>query len=370
MENDDPSYQISIEKFDDVSFEKDGEPRALIQLKHHNKPADLSDSSVDLWRTLNVWLDAISVDNSIIDHTDFLIITTASVPSDSVADSIQKRNYKDAFSRLMQTARDSVNKTNKEFYERFIHTEEGIALQLVERMRIISSADSIVEVEKRIQKLISYSCRPKHISMVLESIEGWWYQECVKALTSLNPIITNQQQLRDKLFEISRQYDDDNLPIEFWDIGEVEEATINPQDRIFIEQLRLLNYKNKTLRLAIKDYYRAYMQRSSWLRQGLLYVNELETYEKRLVDAWEHAYAQMGEELPEDADEQEKIEAGRALYKETMNQDNRIRPQVSEKYVMLGTYHILANRLSVGWRIDFVERLKQLLEGGHFNVLG
>ena len=35
MESDEPNYQISIEKFDDVAFDDNGTPKELIQLKHH-----------------------------------------------------------------------------------------------------------------------------------------------------------------------------------------------------------------------------------------------------------------------------------------------------------------------------------------------
>ena len=37
LKNDNPDYQISIEKFDDVAFDKDGQPVQLIQLKHHKR---------------------------------------------------------------------------------------------------------------------------------------------------------------------------------------------------------------------------------------------------------------------------------------------------------------------------------------------
>src|SRR6266446_8657025 len=47
---------ISIEKLDDVAFEEDGEPKQLLQFKHHViNSATLTDSSTDLWKTLRVW---------------------------------------------------------------------------------------------------------------------------------------------------------------------------------------------------------------------------------------------------------------------------------------------------------------------------
>jgi hypothetical protein len=66
MSSGDPSYQISIEKFDDIAFDKEGTPVQLIQAKHHTTPASLTDISIDLWRTLNVWFDAIAADISLL----------------------------------------------------------------------------------------------------------------------------------------------------------------------------------------------------------------------------------------------------------------------------------------------------------------
>ena len=365
--SDEPSYQISIEKFDDIAFDRQGTPIQLIQAKHHTTPASLTDSSTDLWRTLNVWFDTITNDFSFLDHTDFVIITTAEVPNGSAAELIQKQNYLEAFEKLKDTAKDSKNQVNLRFYSKFKTIDDSILLRLVKRIRIISSSSNIVDVEKDIQKQIRYSCKPEHVSLATERIEGWWFQECIQALSSSDPVITTQRQLHEKVYEITRQYGDGNLPIEFWDLDEVEEADLNPKDRVFLEQLRLLQYHSRTLRLALQDYYKASKQRSSWLRQGLVYTNELDTYEHRLKDAWEHAFAEMEEELEDycNPTEQEKIKAGKTLYSRVMDQDIRIRPGVEAAYVMHGTYHHLANSLTIGWHIDFFEKLKHLLEGAN-----
>ena len=365
LESEEPGYQISLEKFDDIAFDRDGTAVQLIQAKHHTNPASLTDSSTDLWRTLNVWFDAISIDRTLLDHTDFVIITTAETPGGSAAEFIQKKDYQAAFERLKTVAEESNNQTNLRFYGKFKNIDDSILLRLVKRIRVISSTSDIMDVHKDIQRQIRYSCKPEHVLLATERIEGWWFQECVKALCSIDPTITTQRQLQAKVYEITRQYGDDNLPIEFWDLEEVEEAELDPKDRVFLEQLRLLQYQSATLRIALKDYYKASMQRSSWLRQGLVYANELDTYEHRLKDAWEHAFAQMQEDLEDygSPTEQEKIKVGKKLYSRVMDQDIRIRQAVNASYVMQGTYHHLANSLTIGWHIDFFEKLKYLLEG-------
>lgn len=365
LESNDPSYQISLEKFDDIAFDRDGTPVQLIQAKHHTTPASLSDASTDLWRTLNVWFDAITDDYRLLDHTDFVIITTAAAPENSAAELIQQKKYQKAFEKLKDVTEDSSNQTNLRYYNKFKSIDDSILLQLVKRIRIISSANDIIDVEQDIQKQIRYSCKLEHVPLATERIEGWWFQECIKALSSTNPVITTNRQLHAKVYEITRQYGDDNLPIEFWDLDEVEEAELDPKDRVFLEQLRLLQYQRRTLCLALQDFYKASMQRSSWLRQGLVYANELDTYEHRLKDAWEHAFAEMEEDLKDygNPTEQEKIKAGKSLYNRVMAQDIRIRQGVNAPYVMQGTYHHLANSLTIGWHLDFFEKLKHLLEG-------
>ena len=93
-------------------------------------------------------------------------------------------------------------------------------------------------------------------------------------------------------------------------------------------------------------------------------VNELEKYEQRLIDEWEHAFAAMEDDLAEysGVTEEEKIKEGRRLFSEIEKKDIRIRPKCQEAFVMRGSYHMLANQLKVGWHIDFYDRLKRLLD--------
>ena len=62
----DSGIEIAVEKLDDVSFEKDGGALELLQTKHHlKKSGDLTDSSVDLWKTLRVWAETSKADPSL-----------------------------------------------------------------------------------------------------------------------------------------------------------------------------------------------------------------------------------------------------------------------------------------------------------------
>lgn len=367
LENDNSDCQISIEKFDDVAFSKDDIPIQLIQLKHHiQHQGNLADASTDMWRTIKVWLDAISETPDILDGTNFLIITTATAPIDSAAFLLKKdsnRNPDTAYEKLKTVCFSSVNQAHQRYYDAFREAGEDTVKQLIRQIYIIDCASNIIDVEKDILKHIRYSCIPKHQKMIYERLEGWWFKKAIDALCCDTPVFVNQNQVRSFIVSVSQEYADDNLPIDILDIDDLQESNFSANEKIFHEQLKLICLSNHRMQLALRDYYRAFRQRASWVRNDLLYVNELGQYEQRLIDEWEHAFAAMEETLSEtnNATEEEKAKEGRQLFSDIEKRDIRIRPKCQEAFIMRGSYHILANQLKIGWHVDFFDRLKQLL---------
>ena len=367
LENDNSDCQISIEKFDDVAFSKDDIPIQLIQLKHHiQHQGNLADASTDMWRTIKVWLDAISETPDILDETNFLIITTATAPIDSAAFLLKKdsnRNPDTAYEKLKTVCFSSVNQAHQRYYDAFREAGEDTVKQLIRQIYIIDRASNIIDVEKDILKHIRYSCIPKHQKMIYERLEGWWFKKAIDALCCDTPVFVNQNQVRSFIVSVSQEYADDNLPIDILDIDDLQEDNFSANEKIFHEQLKLICLGNHRMQLALRDYYRAFRQRASWVRNDLLYVNELGQYEQRLIDEWEHAFAAMEETLSEtnNATEGEKAKEGRQLFSDIEKRDIRIRPKCQEAFIMRGSYHILANQLKIGWHVDFFDRLKQLL---------
>ena len=370
LANDNSDFQISIEKFDDVAFSKDDVPKQLIQLKHHvRQQGSLTDGSTDLWRTLKVWIDAISKSPDMLSGTEFLVITTAIAPDDTAAFYLKKdrnRNVKIAYEKLKDVCLNSSNQDHKKYYEAFLNTDETIIKSLISQICVIDSASDIVDVEKDIRKEIRYTCLPKYENQIIERLEGWWYQKAIEALCSDSPIFITQSQVRSYIVSVGQEYADDNLPIDIFDIGSLNENDFSENERVFYEQLKLICLGNRRMQIALRDYYRAFKQRANWVRNDLLYIDELEKYEERLIDEWEHAFAAMEDNLAEysGVTEEEKIEEGRRLFSDIEKKDIRIRPKCQEAFVMRGSYHMLANQLKVGWHIDFYDRLKKLLAPG------
>lgn len=367
LKNDNSECQISIERFDDVAFSKDDVPIQLIQLKHHvQHQGDLTDASTDLWRTLKVWLDTLTETPDILNGTNFLIITTAIAPIDSAAFLLKEDDHRDpdaAYEKLKSVCSSSTNQSHQAYYAAFRDADEDTVKQLISQIIVIDCASNVFDVEKDILKHIRYSCIPKHQKMIYERLEGWWFKKSIDALCSETPVFVNQNQVRSFIVSVSQEYADDNLPIDILDVDDLKEGDFSDNEKIFHEQLKLICLSNRRMQLALRDYYRAFKQRASWVRNDLLYVNELGQYEQRLIDEWEHAFATMEETFLEtdNVAEDEKAEKGRLLFSDMEKRDIRIRPKCQEAFIMRGSYHILANQLKIGWHVDFFDRLKQLL---------
>jgi len=93
---------------------------------------------------------------------------------------------------------------------------------------------------------------------------------------------------------------------------------------------------------------------------------DLQKYEKKLVDEWErHFLAIQNERGIDEAGEKGLVAIGQKIYNWVeLEADIRIRPRVTEFYVVRGSYHMLADeeQARVWWHPKFLERLPELLK--------
>lgn len=360
--------EISIERFDDIAFETGGTPVQLLQAKHHiSNTGSLTDSSTDLWKTLRVWSTAITKD--IIDPTAVILtlMTTGKAPDGSAASklrpsNVDERDEEKALTTLLEVAKTSDSVTNKPAYAEFLGLPPTLQKSLLKSVQVLDASPTITDVYDKILDKLRISTRAEFLVPVAERIEGWWFNKVVQHL-SVNSISTiPYNELLAKINDIQEEFFRDNLPIDFLDVISPKEEELNKDQRVFIQQLRLVMVSEPRIRRAINDYYRAFEQRSRWMREDLLGIGELDKYEERLIDEWGRLHEIMKEDLTAAADEEEIQTKGRKLFNHVDTQlECHIRPRCTTPYVMRGSYHMLANDLKVGWHASFLDRLSELL---------
>lgn len=358
-------FQVCIETLDDVVFEQNGAAPELLQTKHHlNRAADLTDASVDLWKTLRIWCEGIA-NGSLRIGSRFALVTTASAGAGSAAEMLRPspgRNVSGALNRLRSTASTSSNQTNSSAYSAFRALDSTEQERLFEGVWVLDMASTITSLDDDIRQEVFHAVDHRLLDAFLIRLEGWWFRRVVRHLTADRGVPILSAELLDEMSNLRDSLRDDNLPID----DTVEQMKVDAtgyQERVFVHQLRLIQISDARIVRAIRDYYRAFVQRSRWIREDLLGVGDLERYAVRLKDAWESRFLVMRDELGSPAAEEEMRRLACQLYKWVETEDlPRIRPRCQDGFVARGSFHLLADHLKIGWHPEFEARLRHLLE--------
>jgi hypothetical protein len=354
-----------MELLDDVQFDQAGSPQELLQVKHHvNAAGDLSDASVDLWRTINVWITALgrlSPDEG----PALTLITTATAPVGSACAYLRADEHRDApraLNALERSAMLSTNQTTARWRNRFMEMVPAQRAALVQAITVADGAVSIDEFDQELAKALFWVLPgAARADAFVTYVKGWWLGIAVKLLRHELPGFAATDMLN-AVQDIRDQFGPEDLPRDL-DLPDPDEATTSAfAERLFVQQLELIAATQEQLAIAIRDYYRAFTQRSRWLRQELLGVGEIDRYEARLVDEWRFVFSNLSAELEPEAAELDKQHCGRQIFAHAAETAKaRIRQRYDEPFMTRGTLHILSDRRRVGWHPEFEARLAALL---------
>lgn len=124
----------------------------------------------------------------------------------------------------------------------------------------------------------------------------------------------------------------------------------------FVLQLEMIAVSKRRVASAVRDYYRAFEQRSRWLRNDLLNIGDIAQYERRLLEEWELTFEAVKDDLSRQSTEEIKQKAGRKVLEWAEHMSLPIRPRVIEPFISRGSLHMLADDLRLGWHPEFRDR--------------
>lgn len=350
-----PGADISIERFDDVAFEQNGDPVELIQTKHHLAgKGSLSDASTDLWKTLRVWAERSAADSATVLSSRFFLITTATAPSGSAASLLRAegRNETEALALLEASAAASTSATNAPAYKAFAALSPTLRLGLLEAMTVLDAAPDALDLQADIEAELHHAAKTQHVPALVERLEGWWFRQVIVSLSVAGAPPIPVVAVDAKIDELRESLHLDALPVDFAELDVTQEILDEHDGRLFVRQLRDIEVAPKRIEWAIRDYYRAFEQRSRWTRDDLLVDNELQRYERGLIEAWEPRFESACEEC-DGRDDAGRIAAGRQIYQWAERDADFPLRSVRQRFLTHGSFHILANRLALGWHPDF-----------------
>lgn len=361
----DVELSLSIETADDITFDADGAPRELWQTKHHvARHGSLGDASPDLWKTLHNWIETSNA------STACFLLTTVVAPVDSAASLLSaSRTAQDlllAREKLDAVARAAGNTSSSGYYARYLDLTDERRLELLGRVTILDGAVDAAALTASLVGSVRKATTAQRRVPLVERLRGWWHG---RALSHLSLVAEGQSdwieltEIEDRLLSIAQSLRDDNLPLDYANEPEPTHSAVDEDDRVFVEQLQLILLHHERIRQAVYDHNRAFLQRSRWQREQLLGVGELDIYDRRLMEEWKRVFLPLEEPSGDsDISDEDKRRDARQLYLKLQERTlPEIRAEVRSGYIPLGSLHILADRLQIGWHPEWIDLLKHRL---------
>lgn len=368
------STSVLIEKDDDLDFLDSDGVKTLASLKHKGIGDRITDLSTDFWKSLRIWLARYNRDGRSETNLRFFLFSTGTVSENSFLSHFlpdAPTDHSDV--SLSQMANDALAKSQSkkigEIAIEFNKLNDDEKNDFLSRILIFDESPRIEDLPSIIKNQHMRSIRRDSRDAIFERLEGWWSETIINHLVGKRNESIYGYEISDKLSAFAEEYQSDNLPITFRGLMPAGDIDADNDPRLFVVQLREIGIASNRIRNAILDYYRAFEQRSSWARQNLLTLGEMEEYESRLVDEWSRYRDVVFEELDDESADSVLLEAGKALYRwadleSSGNNSLRIRERVTERYVMRGAFHILANSKPtprIYWHPRFLDRIAQLM---------
>jgi len=306
-----PEFLVAIETLDDVAFEKiDGDPTDLLQTKHHRTGiGSLTDASPDLWKTLRIWFGGRASDQVPV-TANLYLITTGIAPDGTAASRLRasSRDVATAQQALDATVSSSTNKANAAAYQAYLSVSSSDRTSILERVVVLDAAPSAAYLYGELRQEVYWAAGREHHSVFLERLEGWWLRRVLHQLTNMSTDRIGSVELESQMSDLREQFKQEALPIDDDLLAfTLDDATrAAHEDSIFVRQLELVKAGKRRIAAAVRDYYRAFEQRSRWVRDDLVVGMDLHKYEKRLTEEWELVFEAMRDELGDTATDEAK----------------------------------------------------------------
>ncbi|KMZ40828.1 MULTISPECIES: ABC-three component system protein [Bacillales] len=355
--------EIGVEDIDDVSVHfHDGKETREQDKSTVNSDSPLSDRSVALWKTLHIWAETIISTPSLLNTTEFHLVTNGSLSSKCLArrinDAIDEESAKgvcDEIQSMIPTLRDDLVPYGKtlcklrdeqlssmiekvSFFDK-MSSKFGGNLEDLQALRIFESDMKVGLfdqmngwVKRKIRELVEKGQQPRIIRADFD-----------KELQALFRKVT--------VARLSAIIEPFNMNV---DISEFESHG-------FVQQLDWINVDEDVIREAILNFLHAQDTRIKWSDNNAVSETTLMQYENDLKKCWETA-SRRAYRQPFPTDELK----GQECLDLTLEQNTYIHNEIMPKSISCGNFHALAHFTEeqepiIGWHPSF----KFLVKGSH-----
>ncbi|PDS29258.1 ABC-three component system protein [Rhizobium phaseoli] len=363
---------VLLETLDDVVLVANGQT-ILEQLKHSlsEKPASLTISSVNLWKTLKAWIDVLpELDLS---QTWLHLVTVADIANGSPLlqltvengsrESLLQALVQEAERVAQERAEASANGDKKLPHaqraaacDAFLKLPPEQQASILARARIKSGAMSITQIEPALADAMTSVLENKRAQVAMLLVE-WWNRQIILALSKVRKRAIRRFELVSRYMAIIGDIEHDTLTDYFATELPPESYQSHP---MVAQQVNLVGASQAVLDRAVLNEWRARAARSRWSIENPARHEMIAKYDDRLAEEWSYRHVEMCEECGGSAEEDKRSKGRKLLgwsHFDAPNYVGAIAPNITASYVR-GSYQVLSINGRVGWHPDY----RKLLE--------
>lgn len=353
---------VSLEVLDDVAV-TGGLDVVAEQSKSGLAHNPVADRSVDLWKTLFNWVEAIR-SGALTTETRF-ILYVAQPYKGSIVERINGidrpqdalsviTNLRDEFWGVEpnRSKKASLPNTIAKYVNGVLGASDDTLSRLFAGLEFVTGSGSPVDDLTPLLK--EKAIGDAAVEEILKSILGWTKKRVEKLIEARKPPIINWDEFNQQLIAAARKFDRSELltptPVEITE-SEVEEEL---QSRQYIQQLRWVDCTDGELVRAVNDYLRSSVDRTTWSERGDVLESSFGEFSDRLERHWDNRRRLTEIELSG----RPETQIGQAVLTHCLMASVHLQGLEVPSYFVPGSYHALADTFKIGWHPRFCELRK------------
>ncbi len=361
-ESGDYEAKVGIETDDDITRSEKGKT-INEQDKCSIKRNPFSDKSEGLWKTLNIWVEAIIEKRIDINKTQFYLVTNKQIPK-GLATKIGKTQKDDKeISQCIYELKE-IGKTLSEsvapFATAVTSCEEDILRELIDRINYTNTeTNEGNDFKSTIAACLNISSELP-AEDIINDLLGWMHTKVKNLWEKDEPAWISKREFANSYSRIISKYNKgifNEIPQK--DLTPI--LNINKSEHLrknFVNQLRIISIEdNNEIFDAITDFLCSKHELTRFADEGSITDKDIEAFEGRLETRWKNISRKFKHMIRKSERDDEKS-IGRDIYYETItHREVIVNQQTVEYYLTRGTYHKLADDLTIGWHPNYKNEL-------------
>jgi hypothetical protein len=364
----DAGSSIGVETDDDVAVRNSDSTMVLEQDKHSVREAaqPFHDRSHGLWNTLATWIEAIDSGHRSVETTSFLMVTNNAVPeciARRIARAESEKEISACVAELQKVGANPPNHIVRLVQRVLLPKSNGTLRAVIRKIDLSDASDGTATVDLR-KKTIGHLQLPEwclgDCDSIANELLGWLHTEVISAWQQNQPAWIERDHFVNQLHaiigrrkrEVARERAEFLIPIADEHIG-------REKGRPFVRQLHLVTDDDAVVDTAIREFIRCNIEKARLSREGDITDRDWSAFEDTLLSRWNKIRSRVIR-MKGGTDESD---IGFEIFNETTeNHKERLAGSETEQvYLTSGTYHRLADLLSVGWHPRYEALMRELL---------